>query len=743
MLQNNAVASLDLPGVVACPLDGEGGAAKFDLGFNFVERTGPDGGPAGIELTVEYSADLFDEETVEDLGRRLVRLLSLGAADPAMPIGQLDLLEPREWQRLLTGWNDTGRTLELPPATETGPEPETVTALFAARAARTPGGLAVAAHDARLSYAELEARSTALAALLVARGVGRGDVVAVAVPRSADLTVAHLAVLRAGAVCLPVELEHPAGRIRAVLDDAPPAVVITTEGWRSVLTRAAPGSAVLLTGGDGHEAAPASTVLPGPLPDSPAYLIHTVGPDGELRGVLLPHRGLVNRLLWTADTCRLDEDDRILLTGRSDPGASVRELLAPLVAGAAQVVAPPGDDAAALAGLVREEAVTTLPLTPSALEAFLAEPDAARCTGLRRVLCGGEPLPAGLAERLRAALPGAELHVLYGPPEASSDALALTAGPEDAATYPPAGRPVWNTRAFVLDANLLPLPPGSPGELYLGGVQLAHGYLGRGAQTAERFVADPYGPPGSRLYRTGDLARFTRDGTVELLGRTDGRLTLDGRSVEPAEAERVLSAHPGVAAAAVAVRPGPTGEPALVAYHVPTAPAAPADAAALRAHAAALLPGHCVPAHWVVLDALPRTADGRVDRAALPEPTHSTARAPRNDVERTLCDLFCELLGVPSVSIDDSFFDLGGHSLLATRLVSRVRATFGIELPFRDIFDAQSVVALAERVVGSSVGGRVALVPMVRPVRVPLSFAQRRLWFLNRMEGPSGTYNIP
>ncbi|GAA2947604.1 amino acid adenylation domain-containing protein [Kitasatospora cinereorecta] len=743
VLQNNAVASLDLPGLVARPVDGEGGAAKFDLGFNFVERTDPVGAPAGIEVTVEYSSDLFDESTVTDLGRRLVRMLSLGAADPAMPLSQLDLLESREWQQLLTGWNDTGRALELPAATVSGPEPETVAGLFAAQVARTPDGLALMAGDERLSYTELDERSAALAALLLARGVRRGDTVAVAVPRSAALTVGHLAVLRAGAVCLPVEPHHPAERIRAVLAGAAPAAVVTTEGCEPLIgTLPCP---VVLLHLDGDSDGDGFAELPGPLPDSPAYLIHAADPEGSPRGVLVPHRGIVNRLLWMRDACRLGPDDRILHKAPADLDVSVWELLAPLVLGAAQVLAPPGGDRdmVGLARLIRRDAVTTAHFAPSVLEAFLAEPEAAHCTGLRRVLCSGGPLPAGLAERFRAHLPGAELHVLHGPTEASFDAIAWTVGAGTEGAYPPVGRPVWNTRAFVLDAGLMPLPPGSPGALYLGGVQLAHGYLGRAALTAERFVADPYGPPGSRLYRTGDLARITRDGTVELLGRTDDRLTLDGRSVEPGEIERVLTGHPAVGAAAVTVRPGPSGEPALVAYHVPAGPAGPADAEALRAHTATVLPGHAVPAHYVVLDALPHTADGRIDRAALPEPRHSTARAPRNDVERTLCDLFSELLGVPSVSIDDSFFDLGGHSLLATRLVSRVRATFGIELPFRDIFDAQSVVALAERVVGSSVGGRVALVPMVRPDRVPLSFAQRRLWFLNRMEGPSGTYNIP
>ncbi|MEV5687358.1 amino acid adenylation domain-containing protein [Streptomyces sp. NPDC052164] len=745
VLQNNAVASLDLPGLVARPVDGEGGAAKFDLGFNFVERTDPDGAPAGIEVTVDYSADLFDEATVTDLGRRLVRMLSLGAADPSMPISQLDLLESREWRQVLTGGNDTVRAPE--PLSASGPGPETVTGLFAAQVEKTPDGLALVAGDTRLDYAELDARSARTAALLVACGVRRGDTVAVAVPRSAALTVAHLAVLRAGAVCLPIEPDHPAARIRRLLAYAAPAAVITARDCRSLFQE--PDSSVVVLDDPGTEEAlaalPATAALPGPLPDSPAYLIPTADPEGVPRGVVLPHRAVVNRLLWMRDAHGLGADDRVLHQAPADLDASVWELLAPLVTGAAQVVAPPGGhrDMVGLARLIRSEGVTAAHFAPAPLEAFLAGPEAARCTGLRHVLCSGEALPAGLRDRLGQAVPGAELHVLHGPTEASSGVTAWSGATGTEGAYPPAGRPVRNSRAFVLDAHLTPLPPGSAGELYVGGVQLAHGYHARAGLTAERFVADPYGPPGSRLHRTGDLARITRDGTIELLGRTDDRLTVDGRSIEPGEAEGVLAGHADVAAAAVTARPGPSGDIALVAYHVPADPMAPADTATLRAHAAAALPHHAIPAHYVELDALPYTADGRIDRAALPDPRHSEARAPRDDVERTLCELFAELLGVESVSIDDSFFDLGGHSLLATRLVSRVRSLFGIELPFRDIFDAQTVVALAERVVGSSSGGRAALVPMVRPVRVPLSFAQRRLWFLNRMEGPSGTYNIP
>ncbi|CAL9338358.1 Dimodular nonribosomal peptide synthase [Streptomyces sp. enrichment culture] len=740
VLQNNTQASLDLPGLTAHPIDGELGAAKFDLGFNFIERKDAEGAPAGVEVTVEYSTDLFDEETVARLARRLVRMLSLGVADPSMPLSQLDLLEPREWRQLLTEWNDTGHAAE-------SDAPGTVPEVFAAQVARTPDRPAIVAEDAHLTYAELDERSTALAALLTTRGVRRGDVVAVAVPRSAALTVGHLAVLRAGAVCLPVETDHPAGRIAHLLADAAPAAIVTTRGVQSVLPDT--GAEVVVLDDPGTEEAsnalPADArALPGPLPDSPAYLVHTSDPEGRPCAVVVPHRGIVNRLLWMRDAHRLGPEDRVLHKAPADLDVSIWELLAPLAAGAAQVVAEPGShrDPVRLARLIRRAEVTTVHFAPSMLEVFLAEPEAARCTGLRRVLVSGEALPAGLRDRFRALL-GAELHNLYGPTEASFDAVAWDGTTGPAGAYAPAGRPIRNTRVYVLDAHLAPLPAGSGGELYIGGVQLAHGYLGRPDLTAQRFVADPYGPPGSRLYRTGDLARITRDGTVEILGRTDDRITVGGRHVEPGEVEHVLARHPAVDAAVVAARPGRHGEAVLVAYHTPADPEAPADAGALREHAAAVLPDHMVPVHYMVVDAFPRTADGRIDRTALPEPRHSAARAPRNDIEQTLCGLFSELLGKPVTGIDDSFFDLGGHSLLATRLVSRVRSTFGIELPFRDIFDAQTVAALAERVVDSATGGRPPVRPAERPERIPLSFAQRRLWFLNRMEGPSGTYNIP
>ncbi|MFF4166783.1 amino acid adenylation domain-containing protein, partial [Streptomyces sp. NPDC001741] len=703
VLQNNAVASLDLPGLVARPVDGEGGAAKFDLGFNFVERTGPDGGPAGIDLTLDFSADLFDESTVRRIADRLVRLLTAGTADPTTPIGRLDILDEGERERLLTGWNDTARTLELPAATESGPEPETIAGLFAAQVARTPDALALMAGDERIGYAELDERSAALAALLVARGVRRGDVVAVAVPRSAELTVALLATVRAGAAYLPIELDYPAERVAHMLADATPAVVVTTSGALGALPVGATGNLVVLDDPGTREEAAAvrgTVVLPGPLPDSPAYVIYTSGSTGLPKGVVVPHRGIVNRLLWMQDAYRIGPDDRVLQKTPSGFDVSVWEFFWPLVTGAVQVVAEPGGhrDPAYLARLIQDAGVTTTHFVPSMLEVFLAEPEAAHCTGLRRVLCSGEALPTGLRERFRALLP-AGLHNLYGPTEASVDVTAWDCAEDSAAAVVPIGRPVWNTRTYVLDPALAPAPVGSGGELYLGGVQLAHGYLGRAGLTAERFVADPYGPPGSRLYRTGDLARVTADGVLEFLGRTDDQVKIRGRRVELGEIEYALTRHSRVGSAVVTARTTPSGV-TLAAYVTPAGPGEAPEASALRDHLTGVLPDHMVPVHYTVIDAVPVTPNGKVDRKALPEPElleRVPGRAPRDATETALCEIFAELLGHGTVSIDDNFFELGGHSLLATRLISMVRDRLGAGMSVVTIFEAPTVAALAVR----------------------------------------------
>ncbi|MBU7597300.1 amino acid adenylation domain-containing protein, partial [Streptomyces sp. P38-E01] len=706
----------NLPHLTAQPLNTQTGAAKFDLGFNFIENKDEDGQPAGIDVQIEYSVDLFDHETVEQLAERLIRLLSVGAEEPETPLSRIGILEPAEREQLLNGWNDTGRALELPArgTGDSGFEPETIAGLFADQAARTPGRSAIVAEDAHLTYAELDARSTRLATHLVSRGVRRGGIVAVAVPRSAALTVALLAVVKTGAAYLPIETDYPSERIAHMLTDAAPAVVLTTGAVRDRLPEEAENA------GEGAEAArtlivlddPATAhalaVLPadagalaGPLPDSPAYLLYTSGSTGRPKGVLVPHRGIVNRLLWMQDTYRLGADDRVLQKTPSGFDVSVWEFFWPLITGAVQVAAKPGGhrDPRYLAELIQEAEVTTAHFVPSMLEVFLASPEAAECTGLRRVVCSGEALPAGLRDRFRALLP-AELHNLYGPTEASVDVTAWDCAEDADAPVVPIGRPVWNTRTYVLDGTLAPAPVGSSGELYLGGVQLAHGYLGRPALTAERFVADPYGPAGSRLYRTGDLARITRAGVLEFLGRTDDQIKIRGRRVELGEIEHAVSRYPTVGSAIVVAHRAPSGDTQLAAYVTDRDASEPVDLAALRDHLAAVLIDHMVPVHYTRIDEVPVTPNGKVDKKALPAPEQleqQPGRAPRNETETALCEIFAELLGHESVTIDDNFFTLGGHSLLATRLASRIKDRLDLEMSVVSIFEAPTVAALAVR----------------------------------------------
>ncbi|MFF1440224.1 non-ribosomal peptide synthase/polyketide synthase [Streptomyces sp. NPDC058295] len=684
--------------------DMDTGMAKFDLHFTFVDETRRD----RVVLFLEYAADLFDHGTAERLAGRTARLLEHAAAEPDRPVRDLRLLADTERALVLEEWNATAHP--VPSATLPG--------LFSAQAARTPQATALVFEGERLTYAELDARVERTARVLAGLGAGPERTVAVALPRSPELVVALLAVHRAGAAYLPLDPDYPEERLALMVEDARSVCVIR----------------------DGLPTGPEKDLPASHDPAHPAYVIYTSGSTGRPKGVVVPHEGIVNRLLWMQHTYGLTAADRVLQKTPSSFDVSVWEFFWPLITGAALVLARPEGhrDPAYLARLIREQDVTTVHFVPSMLQLFLEEPTAARCTGLRRVMCSGEALPVGLAHRCHEVLT-AELHNLYGPTEASVDVTAVEIGPD--AQSVPIGRPVWNTRVYVLDAGLRPVPPGVPGELYLAGVQLARGYLDRAALTAERFVADPYGAPGTRMYRTGDLARWTADGTVAYLGRTDDQVKVRGFRVEPGEIEGALTRHPAVAHAVVVVR-----DQRLVAYVVPDRDAGPVDAAALRAHTAAALPAHMVPAAFAPLPALPLTPNGKLDRRALPAPDLTSAGAagapPRGPREEILGGLFADVLGLDRVGADDDFFTLGGHSLLAMRLVSRVRTVLGADLTVRTVFEAPTPALLAARL-DDRAGGLPALVPADRPGELPLSFAQQRLWLLHRIEGPGATYNIP
>ncbi|MFB7680819.1 amino acid adenylation domain-containing protein, partial [Streptomyces rochei] len=684
----------------------------------------------GLRVDFEGNPQVYGVQDLDSLQERFVRFLADLAADPAARVDDVALLTPDERDLVLDGWNDTAR--EVPAATL----PE----LLAARAARTPEHEAVVYEGTSLTYAELDARAERLARALTARGAGPERFVAVAVPRSTELVVALLAVLRSGAAYVPVDPGYPADRIAHILRDAGAMLVLTTRDAEERLPQ--DGTPRLLL--DDPAAVP-ETAATAPGPDHPAYVIYTSGSTGRPKGVVVSHRAIVNRLAWMQDTYGLEPSDRVLQKTPSGFDVSVWEFFWPLVQGATLVVARPEGhlDPAYLADTVRRAGVTTLHFVPSMLDVFLREPSAASLSGLRRVFCSGEALSAELRARFRS-VSDVPLHNLYGPTEAAVDVTYWPCA-EDTGDGPvPIGRPVWNTRMYVLDAALRPVPAGVPGELYIAGVQLARGYLGRPGLSAERFTADPHGVPGSRMYRTGDLARWNHDGSLDYLGRADHQVKLRGFRIELGEIEAALVRQPEVDQAAVVLREDRPGDQRLVAYTVP-APGSEADAAPLTARLRELLPGYMVPAAFVTLPRLPVTPNGKLDRRALPAPARterSAGRAPRTPNEELLRTLFAEVLGVDEVGVDDDFFELGGHSLLATRLISRIRSTAGAEVPIQRVFESPSVAELAPALEETG-RTRAAVTARPRPERLPLSFAQRRLWFIHQYEGPSPLYNIP
>ncbi|MCX5401661.1 non-ribosomal peptide synthetase [Streptomyces sp. NBC_00102] len=746
VLQNQDRTDLDLPGITTRDRSRHTGISKFDLTFSLTELDSSErdfaGSPAGIGGYLEYATDLFDAATAHGLSDRFARVLTLAVADPDLPVGDLDPLGPDERDRMLA----QGRGRDRPLPALTAPE------AIREQAARTPHAVAVRDERTTLTYAELDARADTLARTLRARGAGREDRVAIAAPPSAHTVVAMLAVLRAGAAYVPVDPEYPQARIRHMLDDARPVLLLTTEATGPSLPEAGVDRLVLDAPAD-REAQDAPE-LPDfrhvPHPQDPAYVIYTSGSTGRPKGVVVPHAALANHMAWMADHLDLTEEDRVLARTSTSFDASVWELWLPLMNGAEVCVLPPraNREPDELVSWMGRFGVTVAQFVPSHLTHVLAgTAHAAPLPRLRAVLCGGEPLPRALADGI-ADRWGAEAHNLYGPTEATIDATAhRAAGPRTAAAAEavPIGRPVDTMRAHVLDARLRPVPPGVTGELYLSGPNLARGYLHRPALTAQHFVADPFTPDGTRMYRTGDLVRWNGDGQLEYLARADDQVKLRGFRIELGEVEAALLANPGVTGACAVIREDAPGRRRLVGYAVTDDPAV--RPVALRDALAEALPHHMVPSAVVVLDALPLLPNGKVDRRALPEPdphTEGPTLPGRLTLrEELLAGIFADVLQLTEVGPHSDFFDLGGHSLLAMRVVSRVRAVLGAEIAVRTLFEHPTVAGLA-RALDPEARTRPPVVPAgQRPDPLPLSFAQRRLWFLNRLEGPSSTYNIP
>ncbi|HET6705827.1 non-ribosomal peptide synthetase, partial [Amycolatopsis sp.] len=705
------------------------GVSRFDLAIMLNERHTPDGAPDGIEGFVEYSTDLFDRRTVDLLVERFALVLDQALADPDRPLARFDVLTGAE-HRALAGWNDT--------AFEPDRLAGTVHGRFAEQAARTPQAVALRSGETTTTYRELDERAERLAHALRARGAGPETPVAILQGRAPELVVSTLAVLKAGGAYVPLHPHQPLDRLRRILADTGAPLLLTDAGLRATADELMPPERIVLAG----DRATAVPSRPAAEPDQLAYVMYTSGSTGTPKGIGITHRDVLAHALdrrW-----RDGAQERVLLRSPHAFDASTYELWVPLLSGGEVVIAPDGDlDIAALADLLTGRRITSVFLT-TALFNVLVEEAPSALAGVRAVWTGGEFVSPQAIQRALDHCPDTTVVHVYGPTETTTFATChpMRAPHRVAETNVPIGLPMDNTRAYVLDELLRPVPPGVPGELYLGGEGLARGYVGQAGATAERFVADPAGAPGTRMYRTGDRVRRRADGALEFLGRADGQVKIRGFRVELGEIQAVLTEHPDVAAAAVVVKEH-AGSRLPVAYVVPAG--LTVDPSAVREHAARSLPEYMVPVVYVPIAALPLNANGKVDPAALPPVDLSTevrGRRPGTPQEEILCSLFAEFLGLRAVGVDDDFFALGGQSLLATRLISRVRSTFGVELSVRAVFEAPTPGELARRLAAGT-AARTPLARRERPAEIPLSFAQRRLWFLYKLEGPSPTYNIP
>ena len=671
-----------------------------------------------VDIEIDANADRYDADELARHCRRLTHYLTgFAHCRDDEPLAGVSLLLDDEARQVLNEWNDTDA-----PVTRTTLADWLGDSIGRA-AARSESPPAIVFESESLSYGQMAARINRLARWLIEQGIGPGDRVAVAVPRSMELVTTLVAILQAGAAYVPVDPEYPAARIRYILEGSGArllfATTMTAAGLETTLPVHCLDSAVF---GRALSAYRSGSLEPGDRlralhPEDPAYVIYTSGSTGRPKGVVIPHRAIVNRLAWMQHEYALDTSDRVLQKTPAGFDVSVWEFFWPLLAGATLIVARPGGhrDPVYLADLIATAGVTTLHFVPSMLQAFIGQADPARCTSLRRVFCSGEALPAPTVMAYYRHF-HAPLHNLYGPTEAAVDVTYYPCHADGHSGSVPIGRPVWNIRIYILDAWFNPVPPGVTGELYIAGKQLASGYLGQPELTAERFLVDPFGKRGERMYRSGDLAAWLPDGTIDYRGRADFQVKIRGQRIELGEIEQVIARRFEVVQVVVTAPEFTAGDRRLVAYVVPEAERS-MTVADVRAVLSEELPEHMLPDFVVELDHLPLTPNGKLDRRALPLPEMTAANeggVPENLLQERLAGLFARLLGVARVGRDDHFFELGGHSLLAVQLVGLIKDELGVEISLAAVFETPTVAALARRIGDGDVGDELG---MLLPLR--------------------------
>ncbi|HET7112399.1 MAG TPA: amino acid adenylation domain-containing protein, partial [Pyrinomonadaceae bacterium] len=685
VLQNVPRAEFRLEELRLEGLSTELGAVKFDLTLVAEESS------RGLAYTFEYNTDLFAAETIERMSSHFARLLQAIVAAPEQGLSELKLLTDEERRQLLYDWNDTAKQYQ---------HDKCIHELIREQVERSPDAVALVFEDEQLTYKQLNERANQVAHYLHKRGVQPDQPVAIMMERSIEMVVSLLGTMKAGAAYLPLDPQYPQERLDFMLKDAGAPVLLTQDPvvWETIARESTDEPNTKIT------------------PNNLAYVIYTSGSTGQPKGVMIPHRGISNRLQWMQDAYQLNEFDAVVQKTSYSFDVSVWEFFWPLMTGARLVIARPGghQDPAYLVELISQQKITTLHFVPPMLKLFLEEQQVDRCTSLRRVICSGEALTNELATLFFNRLPHAELHNLYGPTEASVDVSFWQCQPHTARRSVPIGRPIANAQLYILDSSGEPTPIGIAGELHIGGIGLARGYLNRPALTAERFIPDSFSNAGARLYKTGDLARFWPDGNIEFLGRLDHQVKVRGFRIELSEIEAVLAAHSAVQNAIVLAREDEPGEKRLVAYVV----ARNVTEIELRSHLRERLPEYMIPAVFMLLPELPLTTNGKIDRRALPAPgttrpgSDESYIAPRTEVEELLTSIWADVLNLERVGVADNFFALGGDSIRSVRLLAKARER-GLEFSLQQLFRHQTIGDLAREIAFNEI--RSSPLPSTKP----------------------------